>query len=109
MYDSGQISNEMSYDEYIEDEDGEYDGYYVSEDEILDEEYEDEEDEEYGDPIYDTSSYSPSYPAGAGGSNPLAGRSPEEVAKIMNEWLDEGHDKTQIRNLGMGLVGKVMK
>jgi len=119
MYNNPQ--DDLGYQDYllVEDEpDGDYDGYYVDEGDILDEDFY-EEEENYDEPLFEEN-----YDSGGGfqpqpppqprphsgpSNNPIAGMSPEEVSQYMNEWLDEGHDKNQVRQLGMGLVGKVMK
>jgi hypothetical protein len=69
------------------------------------------EEDEYG---FDNDDYEGGYEEPGHASpyndpnNPLAGKSPQEVAKYMNDWLDEGHDKGEIKGLGMQLMRKVL-
>jgi hypothetical protein len=110
---------DLGYDQYLEGDEyeGDYDGFYADEGDMLEEQWDDGsgeyaeyyEEDDYG---FDDDDYDDGYGGGgyaaANAGNPLAGKSPDEVAQYMNEWLDEGHDKGQIKGLGMQLMKKVL-
>lgn len=90
---------DLGYDQYMEDEEGDYEGFYADDGDLLEDDFGYEEDDSYDD--YDEEESSAP-------GNPLKGMSPHDVQQFLNEWLDEGHDKNQIKQLGMSLLPKVM-
>lgn len=106
---------------------GQYDGYSVHEDDVLDDGFEDEDpyehyidvdDEDEDDEESDEYEYEeeeeeeeeeerPKKKRGSG--NPLHGLSPAELEKHLASYIDENKDKkAEIQRLGMGLVKKLM-
>jgi hypothetical protein len=97
---------DLGYDQYTlaeDDDEGEYDGFYTSEEDIVPDEGEfpEDVDEEYEESVYED-------PEPSSSQNPLNGRSPQEVAEMMDQWLDQGHDKGEVIELGKKLMRKII-
>jgi hypothetical protein len=118
-------SRDLGYDQYHDE--GEYDGYYVAEDDLVDDDFDgddewyDEDDDGYTeeDDGY-VDDYEEDYEEEQQGhtspqqrrrsGNPLDDMDPDELAQHLNSYIDNNqHRRTELRNLGMGLAGKLLK
>jgi hypothetical protein len=108
-------------------ESGEYDGYFADESDLLDDNFQQQppdvvyqerprerapaapaQEESFYEEYEDNEEGSAQETGGS--ANPLDGRSPEEVASMMEAWLDspEGRDKSKVTQLGKRLLKKIM-
>lgn len=95
---------------------GEYDGYSVHEEDLLDDEFEEDDEYEYEyeyveDEDEDEYEYEEQEeePRARRGGSPLDGMSPEELQKHLNEYIDKNQDKkAKLKTLGFSIAKKLM-
>lgn len=91
---------------------GEYDGYRVEEDDLLDDEFDSEDDDDFDDEVdeVDDEEEAPRSRRKKGGrENPLEGANPEDVERWMNNYIDRHPEKrAQMLKVGTRLASKLM-
>lgn len=115
----GPVGQQNAYNQYQQVQ-GDYDGYSVHEDDLLDDglgedPYEDYIDEDGYEYEYEDDEFEYEYEEpdeverGGRRGNPLDGKSPEEIQAYLNEYIDKNPDKKgQLKQLGMGLATKLL-
>lgn len=96
-------------------EDGEYDGFHVVEDDLLDdgfdEDFGDDDDQEWeedDDSEEEEEEDEPPRRSRKKGGGPLDGLNDEEVEQVVNKWMDS-KDKQTLRAIGTRLASKILR